>query len=1007
MIGQVISHYKILEKLGEGGMGIVYKAHDTKLDRIVALKFLPHYLTSDASEKERFYHEARAASALNHQNISTIYDINEFDTQLFIAMEYVEGKTLKQVIAQEVPSIKRFLELAIQICDGLAAAHEKGIVHRDIKSDNMMVTPKGQVKVMDFGLAKLKGATKLTKAGSTLGTAAYMSPEQAQGEEVDHRSDIFSVGVVLYEMLAGRTPFRGEHQAAIVYSIINEPPPPLARFNEQVTPEIERAIQKALEKDRDDRYQHVDDLLADLRRERKNIEYARSGYMRTPSSATTITEAPPSAPAPGREPQGPDSGKKKLRTLVLAGAAVVALTVVFILFNPFNLQVSTQKTIAAQKNSLAVLYFENIPDPEDKDHTGEMLTNLLTTSLFQVKDIEVISRERLYDIQKELGQADSKVISPSMASKVAQRAGVSMMLLGSILQKQPSIAVTYRLIEVATGKIVSTQRLSGIAPDKIFSLVDTLALLVKNDLNVTPSAGAETKSVASVTTSSPEAYRSYLEGVELNNRFYASEATAAFRRAIELDSNFAMAYYGLATISLSNLPSKEIDDAMKKAYALSQNATERERLLIQSSYAARNEKDIPHATTLVENLLQKYPHDQAAYVGLGALYQQASQFEKSVRVYLRGLQSDSLDKILWNSLAYTYAGLGRKEEALQAINRYIQLAPAEANPYDSKGDIYAMFEQSDSAVVWWQKAVAFRTDFPSSLKIAHAAFVQIDDATAEKHFRQYAVSRREEEKIFEEGIPLLTSIRQGKLEKARKQFLERLASHRAQKLQSWIDDDLAYITSIDYEMHDYTALLAHARERVDELRKDPNNIVFGRWVLALAYQKTGNAQMVQRILDSLKIALPNVALTGGAYDYGIALLSFEEGKHDRGLEQFKSALQWVYPSHAPLYFHALCLLKAGHVDEAVAEFNRLKRWYPIEYAPFDLTDLPMTDYSFPIGFVKAHYWLGVAYEQQGRKDDAVKEYDRFLQIWKDADFDSPELKDAKLRLSKLHGLTSR
>src|SRR5437879_5989211 len=245
MIGQTISHYKILEKLGEGGMGIVYKARDTELDRFVALKFLPPYLASDSVEKERFYHEARAASALNHPNITTIFEIKEFENQLYLAMELVEGKTLKRLIEQETLSMKRILDIAIQTCDGLTAAHEKGIVHRDIKSENIMMTPKGQVKIMDFGLAKVKGATKLTKTGSTVGTAAYMSPEQAQGEDVDQRSDIFSFGVVLYELLTTKLPFRGEHQAALVYSLINEEPAPIARFNEKVGPEIERIVSKA------------------------------------------------------------------------------------------------------------------------------------------------------------------------------------------------------------------------------------------------------------------------------------------------------------------------------------------------------------------------------------------------------------------------------------------------------------------------------------------------------------------------------------------------------------------------------------------------------------------------------------------------------------------------------------------------------------------------------------------------------------------------------------------
>ena len=287
MLGKTISHYKILEKLGEGGMGVVYKAHDTKLDRVIALKFLPHYLTSDATEKERFYHEARAASALLHSNIAVVFEINEHDGQVFIAMEYVEGKTLKQLVEEETLTIKKVLDIAIQVCDGLAAAHERGIVHRDIKSENIMVTAKGQPKITDFGLAKVKGATKLTKAGSTLGTALYMSPEQARGEEVDHRSDIFSLGVVLYEMLTGRLPFGGEHHAALLYSIINDEPQPIARFNEKATPEIEHIVAKALEKDRDDRYQHADELLADLRRERKKLDYVKTGYVTAQAAIST------------------------------------------------------------------------------------------------------------------------------------------------------------------------------------------------------------------------------------------------------------------------------------------------------------------------------------------------------------------------------------------------------------------------------------------------------------------------------------------------------------------------------------------------------------------------------------------------------------------------------------------------------------------------------------------------------------------------------------------------
>ena len=311
--GKTISHYRIIDKLGEGGMGVVYKAHDTTLDRNVALKFLPHYLTTDPNEKERFYQEARAAAALMHQNVAVIHEISEYEGQVFISMEYVEGETIKKIIENESESltIKKVLDVAIQVCDGLAAAHKRNIVHRDIKPDNIMLNSEEQAKIMDFGLAKLKGATRLTKEGSTVGTASYMSPEQARGEDVDNRSDIFSFGVVLYEMLTTHIPFPGEHPAALIYSLLNETPQPVARFNDKVSQEFERIVFKALEKGKDERYQHIDDMLADLRKERKNLEYVRTGYVKASALNQISKEKTPGVKI------------KKLRTII--SVAVVVL----------------------------------------------------------------------------------------------------------------------------------------------------------------------------------------------------------------------------------------------------------------------------------------------------------------------------------------------------------------------------------------------------------------------------------------------------------------------------------------------------------------------------------------------------------------------------------------------------------------------------------------------------------------------------------------------------------
>ena len=360
-------------------MGVVYKAQDTKLDRIVALKFLPKHLLCDAEAKTRFEHEAKAASALDHPNICTIHEIDEVEGECFISMAYVEGKSLKEILKEKTLSLREVLDIAIQIAEGLNVAHKKEIVHRDIKSDNIMLTDEGLVKIMDFGLAKLKGATKLTTTGSTLGTLAYMSPEQAQGIEVDQRSDIFSLGVVLYEMITGQLPFKGEHEAAIIYSIINENPEPLARYKANVPERLQRIIDKTLEKDRNIRYQSAAEVIADLK-----------GLQKETAGVSVV------------------KSKKKLLPFIVPASIVFILVLLFLIFKPFKFEISPEKKATAEENTLAIMYFDNLVDPADSTKLGEIITNLLITDLTESQYLRVVSSQRLYDILKLLGKEGIK-----------------------------------------------------------------------------------------------------------------------------------------------------------------------------------------------------------------------------------------------------------------------------------------------------------------------------------------------------------------------------------------------------------------------------------------------------------------------------------------------------------------------------------------------------------------------------------------------------------------------
>ena len=969
MIGKTISHYKILEKLGQGGMGVVYKAHDTSLDRDIALKFLPHYLTSSPNEKERFYHEARAAAALMHSNVAVVYEIGEYENQVYISMEYVEGKTLKHIIEHDCESLTiiKVLDIAIQICDGLTAAHEKGIVHRDIKSDNIMLTSKGQVKIMDFGLAKIRGATKLTQTGSTVGTVFYMSPEQATGEKVDHRSDIFSFGVVLYEMLTANLPFIGDHQAAIMYSLLNENPQPIARFNNKVSQELEHIFFKAVEKDRDERYQHIEDMLADLRKERKNLEYIRSGYVK----ASSIHQ---------KSEDIRIQGKNNHLRIIISASIIVIIAVILFVFNPFKIQLTQNLTSASGKKTLAIMYFENIPDPGDKDHTGEMLTNLLITSLSQVKELEVISRERLMEIQKDIGPINMKGLSPELAGQVAKRAGASTMLIGSILQKKPSLAVTTRLIDVGTGNIISSQQIMNFPTNQIFNMVDSLSYLLRDNFKVSvPETGI--KSITEVTTKSSTAYRAYIAGRDLLAKLYLTEAIAAFEQAIKLDSNFVMAQYYL---SLAQNVSGEIALAWKtfqKAVTLSDNAPDRERLqILATNYILQNKPR--KAIEILDEVIKRFPHETVPYTLFYVIYKDEFDNEKAIEKYHYGLKNNPSSKIILNLLSYSLVNLNRKNEAFEAVNKYINLAPAEPNPYDTKGDLYAWFMNYDSSLVLYLKAISLRKDFNSAKKIGFYLLLRRKYDQAHQYFQT-------------------TGYKMPVIEIYRGQIKNALKNSTLKELNTVTK----FVISIHlyYESKQYQKMLKLAEKYSKLLNKYPSEIqvIYGRDYFAWALIKNRRFSEANGLINSIQadVAGTTPRLQADA-DYLSALILFEEGNYRQALIKFKKVFDILPPNHEPNIFYSICLLKCGELSKAVAEFKRLQNW-PATNDLYTFGEIQGGNAYWPIPAVKAHYWLGVAYEQLDQKEKALKEYEEFLDIWKDADFNSPEISDAKMHVAKL------
>jgi serine/threonine protein kinase len=497
VVGKTISHYRVIEKLGGGGMGVVYKAQDLKLDRLVALKFLPSHIGQDAQEKQRFIHEAKAASALDHTNICNIHEIDETDEgQLFICMAYYEGETLKKKIEKGILKIEDAINITIQISEGLCKAHQKDIIHRDIKPANIMITEDGIAKIVDFGLAKLAGQTKITKAGTTLGTVAYMSPEQIQGEEVDQRTDIWSLGVVLYEMLTGRIPFNGEYDSALMYSILNQDPESIRELCPNISSEMIQVLDRLLEKDPTKRYQSVNEILIILESVKRDPENKYN------PSIKNI-----------RESVGNKSTKfftiPKKRFWIVA--FVVAI-LIFLFVNQEILQKSFDKP-NDQKISIAVMPFKNLTGDTLFNIWQEGLPKLFVTLLSTSYELSVI------DVLESMGQEQFSRSGSILPTEISSKSNVENLLQGDILLAGNKLRIQVRMQDARSGEVLKSEMIDGSTQDDIFEMVENISYRLKNFFEIKMiEQGVKDYEFRNVLTNSAKAYRYYLRGMEAFNK---------------------------------------------------------------------------------------------------------------------------------------------------------------------------------------------------------------------------------------------------------------------------------------------------------------------------------------------------------------------------------------------------------------------------------------------------------------------------------------------------------
>jgi len=978
--------YQVIEELGKGGMGRVYKVFDEKIKEKVALKLLKPEISADEQAIERFSNELRFARKIAHRHVCRMFDLGEDRGTHYITMEYVPGEDLKSILRMmgQMSAGKAVLVVR-QICEGLAEAHRLGVVHRDLKPQNIMIDRDGNVRIMDFGIARSLKVKGMTGAGVVIGTPEYMSPEQIEGQDVDSRSDIYSLGIILYEMMTGRVPFGGDTFLSIAVKQKTEQPRNPRDLNPQIPDDIVRLILHCLEKDKAKRYQKVEDILSELDKIEKGIP-------------TTEKILPAIKPSTSRE----ITVKLNPRKLVIPAAALVVLVVAAI----FVLRLLTHKSLIAPstgKPSLAVMYFENITGDAGLDHWQKALPMLLITDLSQSKYINVLSTDQLFDVLSQTNQLEAKSYSSKALKEVAARTGVNHVLLGQLTRAGDSFRLGYTLKKFGAGETVGSGWVAGQGAASFFPMIDALTRKVKEDLKLTTAeiAGDVDVELGKITTASPEAFVLYTEGREYHNKRDFAKSIEMMQKALAIDPGFAMAYRSMAMSYTNSYYMAKAKACLKKAMELSDRVSPRERLLLEAEYYSEFEATTPKAIEAYKKFLEIYPDDSFANIKLAFIYNSYEMYEECIEVCRAPIRDKDRTYYAYSYIASSYLALGLPEKAKDVIMGYFSAIGDSVPLRFDLADYYMYQGKYKEALAEVEKAIALNPEDPQNFLSKGNLFVYLGDLSqaAEEYRNLLKLSAPEAQGYYVYEMILL-AILQGKFNEAG--TLGRQAIAAMEKL------DEKFLANIFRNISAYglwrSGHLKEAIQEFDRIRDNAveiNDIAWQRRALqgkGLVYCSLNSFAEAQKAADELSRLVQN-ALNKKEMrmvDHLLGRIELQKGNEDKAIDHLKRAVSRLpheisFPGNEQAFYFeplALAYFKSGDLDLAREEYERIVALTTGRIAYGDI-------------YARSFYMLGKIAEQKGDKAAAREHYQKFLGLWKDADPGLPELADARKRLSTL------